>query len=107
MLLFDTLNELCQERGLLRKRGRQRTDSTHVLGAVHGLNRLDCAVESLRAALNALAVAAPDRLHAHVDPAWTDRRAQAARTTSTRRGARPRASPSARAPACRPTIRWL
>ena len=36
------------------------TCSTHVLGAVRALNRLDCAIESLRAALNALAVAAPD-----------------------------------------------
>ena len=70
-LLFDTLLGLCRERGLLRKRGRQRTDSTHVLGAVRALNRLDCTVETLRAALNALAVAAPDWLRAHADPAWT------------------------------------
>ena len=77
-LLFDTLFELCRERGLLRKRGRQRTDSTHVLGAVRSLNRLDCAVESLRAALNALAVAAPEWLRAHANPAWTGRYARRA-----------------------------
>ena len=33
-LLFDTLLDLARERGLLSKQGRQRTDSTHVLGAV-------------------------------------------------------------------------
>ena len=77
-LLFDTLFDLCRERGLLVKQGRQRTDSTHVLGAVRALNRLDCAIESLRAALNALAVAAPDWLRDHADPAWTGRYARRA-----------------------------
>jgi transposase len=30
--LLDTLLERCKERGSLKARGRQRTDSTHVLG---------------------------------------------------------------------------
>ena len=30
----------CRERGLLKARGRQRTDSTHVLAAIRALNRL-------------------------------------------------------------------
>jgi len=77
-LLFDTLLALCRERGLLAKRGRQRTDSTHVLGAVRALNRLGCAIESLRAALNALAAAAPDWLRAHADPTWVERYAKPA-----------------------------
>jgi Transposase domain (DUF772) len=72
-LLFDTLLDLCRNRGLLARRGRQRTDATHVLGAVRSLNRLGCAVETLRAALNALAVAAPAWLRAHADPCWADR----------------------------------
>jgi len=72
-LLLDTLLTLCRERKLLRPRGRQRTDSTHVLGAVRGLNRLECAIETLRAALNALASAAPDWLRAHADPDWGER----------------------------------
>lgn len=33
-----------------RERGRQRTDSTHVLAAVRGLTRLELATESMRAA---------------------------------------------------------
>nr|WP_244435359.1 KUP/HAK/KT family potassium transporter [Methylobacterium sp. B34] len=39
-LLSDTLLTFCRERGLLAKRGRQRTDATHVLGAVRSLNLL-------------------------------------------------------------------
>jgi transposase len=77
-LLFDTLLSLCRDRGLLARRGRQRTDATHVLGAVRALNRLGCAVETLRAALNALAVAAPDWLRTHADPIWADRYARRA-----------------------------
>ena len=72
-LLLDILLTLCRERKLLRPRGRQRTDSTHVLDAVRGLNRLECAIETLRAALNALASAAPDWLRAHADPDWGER----------------------------------
>lgn len=41
--------------GLLTARGRQRTDSTHVLGAVRALHRLETVGETLRVALNALA----------------------------------------------------
>jgi len=51
-----------RESGLLRARGRQRTDSTHVLATVRNLNRVELLAETLRAALNAAAVAAPDWL---------------------------------------------
>src|SRR5438034_5934118 len=37
--LLDRLLVLCRERGLLGARGRQRTDSTHVLAAIRTLNR--------------------------------------------------------------------
>jgi len=77
-LLFDTLLDLCREQGWLTKRGRQRTDATHVLGAVRALNRLGCAIETLRAALNVLAAAAPDWLRSHADPAWAERYAKPA-----------------------------
>jgi transposase len=55
-LLFDKLLDVCRERKWLKRRGRQRTDSTHVLAAVHAANRLQRAIETLRHALNALAV---------------------------------------------------
>jgi transposase len=75
-LLLDTLLTLCRERRLLAARGRQRTDSTHVLGAVRSLNRLGCVTETLRAALNALAVAAPEWLRAHAEETWSERYAK-------------------------------
>jgi transposase len=39
-LLFDTLLTQFREQGLLRTRGRQRSNSIHVLAAVRALNRL-------------------------------------------------------------------
>ncbi len=53
-LLFDRLLVLCREQGFLIQHGRQRTDSTHVIGAVRSLTRLACAIETLRAELEAL-----------------------------------------------------
>ncbi len=42
-LLLDTLLTWCRERELVKARGRQRTDSTHVLAAVRALNRIEVA----------------------------------------------------------------
>src|SRR5262245_20438747 len=43
-LLLDRLLDRCRGRGLLRVRGRQRNDSTHVLAKVRALNRLEVAL---------------------------------------------------------------
>ena len=64
-LLFDAVIEIARARTLLRAGGRQRTDVTHVLSAVRGLNRLAGVLEAMRHALGALAVAAPAWLAAH------------------------------------------
>jgi len=72
-LLFDKLLDVCRERKWLKRRGRQRTDSTHVIAAVHACNRLQCAIETLRHALNSLSVAAPEWLRAHAQPEWPER----------------------------------
>jgi transposase len=72
-LLLEALLARVQEVGLLRARGRQRTDSTHVLAAVRVLNRLERVGETLRAALNALAVVAPEWLRAHAPAEWYER----------------------------------
>ncbi len=72
-LLFDTVLELCRDAGLLKARGKQRTDATHVLAAVRELSRLENVAETLRHALNQLAVAAPEWLRQQADPAWADR----------------------------------
>src|SRR5262249_22127876 len=71
--LLDMLLDRCRERGWLKARGRQRTDSTHVLARVRAVNRLECVAETLRAALNSLAVAAPEWLRAHSRAEWVGR----------------------------------
>jgi transposase len=72
-LLLDRLVARLREHGLLRAGGRQRTDSTHVLAAIRVLNRLELVGETMRHALNRLAVVAPDWLLAASDPAWLER----------------------------------
>src|SRR6266446_1574306 len=72
-LLLEKLLERCRARGLLKARGQQRTDSTHVLAAIRVLNRLELVAETLRAALNAVATVAPDWLQAMTPLAWYDR----------------------------------
>ncbi len=72
-LLFDTLLSQFRAQGLLRSRGRQRSDSTHVLAAVRALNRLECVGATMRHALNALAVIVPNWLLAHSLPDWLER----------------------------------
>jgi transposase len=74
--LLHKLLDVCQARGLLKARGRQRTDATHVLASIRTLNRLELVGETLRAALNALATAAPDWLRAVVPEVWYRRYAR-------------------------------
>jgi transposase len=75
-LLLEKLLEGCKERGYLKVRGRARTDSTHVLGALRVLSKWERTAETLRAALNALASAAPEWLTEHADPEWFERYAR-------------------------------
>ena len=72
-LLLEALLTLAQAQGLLKARGRQRTDSTHVVGAIRVLNRLERVGETLRAALNSLAVVAPAWVQTLAPLEWYDR----------------------------------
>jgi transposase len=72
-LLLEKLLERCRALGWLKARGAQRTDSTHVLAALRGLNRLELVTETLRAALNAVATVAPAWLQALTPLAWYER----------------------------------
>src|SRR4029079_9315383 len=91
--LLDTLLALCREHKLLSARGRQRTDSAHVLGAVRSLNRLACVTETLRAALNVLASAAPAWLRTHANPTWLERYGRPADDYNVPQGQAERAGP--------------
>jgi len=61
-IALDRLVAALVDKGLIKPRGKARTDSTHVLAAVRDLNRLELAGEAVRAALEALAAAAPQWL---------------------------------------------
>ena len=73
LLLLDTCLAQVRERGLLKGRGRQRTDATHVLAAIRVRTRLERVGEPLRHALTSLASAAPDGLQTQAPPAWVER----------------------------------
>src|SRR5205823_4874598 len=73
LLLFETLLTRLREEGLVKVRGKQRTDATHVVAAARLLNRLELVGETMRHALDALAVAAPDWLGPHVTAEWVQR----------------------------------
>jgi hypothetical protein len=92
-----------RERGLLIRGGRQRPDATHVLAAVRELNRLELVTETLRAALEALAAAAPAWLQAVVPDQWYERYGSAPGTGGCPRPRRPGPrwpSPSGRTAMC-------
>lgn len=71
--LLEAVRDRCKERGWLKMRGHQRTDATHVLAKLRAMNRTACVVETLRHALNVLAVVAPEWLPSRVQPAWETR----------------------------------
>jgi transposase len=59
--------------GLIKVRGKQRTDSTHIVAAVRGLNRLEQVGETIRSTLNILAELVPAWLKTQVPVEWFDR----------------------------------
>lgn len=71
--LLTAMLTLFKERGWLKARGKQRTDSTHVLAKIRAINRLVCVGETLRHTLNCLAIVAPVWLLEHSQPEWVDR----------------------------------
>ncbi len=75
-VLLETLLLRCREHGVLKARGKQRTDSTDVLAAIRVWHRLECVGETMRHALNALAVVGPDWPRTWVPAMWYDRYAR-------------------------------
>jgi transposase len=71
--LFTLLVAKLSEQGYIKKRGIQRTDSTHVLAAVHLFHRAELLGETLRAALNEVATQEPDWLKQWVPADWFER----------------------------------
>jgi transposase len=72
-LLLDSMLERFKARDLVKARGKQRTDSTHILAAVHDLHLLELVAETLRATLDDLAAVVPDWLRKVAHPVWFKR----------------------------------
>lgn len=53
-VIFDGIVDLLLDLGLIQRGGTQRIDSTHILGYVKEMSRLECAAETLRLALQGL-----------------------------------------------------
>jgi hypothetical protein len=66
--LFDAIVTYAGNHGYVKAGGRQRSNSTRVLGAMHVLSRIEVVGQTLRHALNVLATLAPDWLRAHTEP---------------------------------------
>src|SRR6266700_2609678 len=71
--LLDLLLERCREGGWLKVRGRQRTDSTHVLAKIRALNRTLCVGQTMVYVLNVLSEVAPEWVRAYVPTEWVER----------------------------------
>jgi len=71
--LLDIMVKRLRELGLIKTRGRQRTDATRVLAHVRIMRRLEMVGETLRAALNAIAAVEPEWLKALVSEDWFKR----------------------------------
>lgn len=75
-LLFDAFLERFKSKDLLKAGGRQRTDSTHVLAAIHNLNRIELVGQTLQQTLDMLAVFVPHWVQAHLPSEWWQRYSQ-------------------------------
>lgn len=95
--LFDAVLTQLRALGLVKGRGRQRTDSLAVLSKMRDLNRLEMVVETLRLALQALLKAEATWTRATVPPAWEevygDRCITAKMTQAERQGVAERVGP--------------
>ncbi len=70
--ILDKMVSRFNELGLLKSRGKQRTDSTHILAALKELTRLEHLEETLKYTLNTLAEVAPSWLSSVLTPDWYD-----------------------------------
>ncbi|MFJ8932894.1 transposase [Streptomyces sp. NPDC102364] len=80
--LLDLAVERLKEAGLVKARGRQRTDSIHILSAARELTRLELVTEAVRAVLEELTRTAPEVLNEMVTAEWGERYGRPVRMSS-------------------------
>lgn len=71
--VFETLVTAFQELGLIKERGKQRTDSIAMLTKVRRLSRLELVVETLRLTVGALVKENQEWSEAMIPPSWEER----------------------------------
>ncbi len=71
--ILDKMLEHFKVRGLIQDKGKQRSDSTHVLANIRVMNRLELVAETMRAMLNELAEVEPDWLRGIAEDSWYER----------------------------------
>jgi len=70
--VFDTLVNEFREMGLIKERGKQRSDSTAMLSKVRKLSRLEMVVETLRLAVEAILKADREWGERLIPPSWEE-----------------------------------
>jgi transposase len=70
--IFDALLQRFKDKGLLKGRAVQRTDSMAIMTSVRELNRLELVMETLRLALEAIAKADLHWIRSHVPAQWLE-----------------------------------
>jgi len=71
-VLFDSFLGRLRSLGLIKSGGKMRTDSTHVLGLLEKLGRMELVTESVRLAVEAIAKAAPHWTETHLPAAFLE-----------------------------------
>ena len=71
--MLDTLLDTCKERGWIKTRGKQRTDSTYVVAAIRRLYYLECVQQAMHYALNELSEVAPQWVQERAPLEWYER----------------------------------
>jgi transposase len=65
-LVFEQVLKWVQGHGFLKKHGKQRTDSTHIIGCVARMSRLELVWETMRVTLGALQETSPEWYIQHI-----------------------------------------
>lgn len=71
--ILDKILEHFKASGFIQDKGKQRTDSTHILANIRVMNRLELVAETMRSTLNELAEFEPDWLREVAETSWYDR----------------------------------
>jgi len=73
LAFFEEILARLRALGLIKRRGKARTDATHILAVVQRLSQLELITEALRVGVEAATRVAPDWVERELPPAFRDR----------------------------------